>query len=100
MANLITRETGDKLQTCKSPLNLGTTIPLPWQPVEEPNCSDQGIDLARGIDADAVVGQLQAEGRASNASAEVPLDQNLTCPVCRTVFRKGEIQTYILLLIV
>ena len=31
---------------------LGTSVPQPRQPVQEPNPSDQGIDLAEGIDAD------------------------------------------------
>ena len=81
---------------------LGMSESQPRQPVQNnphvmpgPN-RDQGIDLAKGIDDDIseVVGKLQSDGRASNASVDAPLDPNLTCPVCQTHFRKGEIQAF------
>ena len=63
--------------------------------IKGPN-PDQDIDLAKGIDDDIseVVGKLQSDGRASNPSADAPYDPNLTCPLCRTPFRKGEIQAF------
>lgn len=90
------RQTADMQVSANSQPYLGTSVPQPRQPVQEPNPADQSIDLAKGIDADIinVVDQLQAEGKASNESADAPLDPNLTCPVCRTVFRKGEIQAF------
>ena len=90
------RQTANMQVYADSQPYLGTNVPQPWQPVQEPRPADQGIDLAQGIDADIinVVDQLQAKGRASNESADAPLDPNLTCPFCRTVFRKGEIQAF------
>ena len=46
------------------------------------------------------VDKLQADGSASNVSVNVPIDPNLTCPVCRTSFRKGEIKHLSAMLIV
>eukprot|EP00731_Ephydatia_muelleri_P005053 Em0002g1229a len=88
---------------------LGMSAPQPRQPAQNsphvmpsvpsaikgPNL-DKFIDIARGIDDDIseVVGKLQSDGRASNPSADAPYDPNLTCPLCRTPFRKGEIQAF------
>ena len=90
------QQTADMQVSANSQPYLGTSVPQPRQHVQEPRPADQGIDLAKGMDADIinVVDQFQAKGRASNESADAPLDPNLTCPVCRTVFRKGEIQAF------
>ena len=88
---------------------LGMSAPQPRHPAQNsphvmpsvpsaikgPN-PDQGIDIAKGIDDDIseVVGKLQSDGRASNPSADAPLDPNLRCSLCRTLFRKGEIQAF------
>ena len=70
-------------------------MPQSQWPVQNRQSVSQSNDIAKEMDLHGAKDILYAgDGTIGSSSSVVPIDPNLTCPVCRETFRMGEIQKF------